>query len=104
MEPIHAENVTRSCPIGKSLAAGGRRRPIAIAIEGLLALAASDVGFDTTFETHRFRNWPAVIGLPTVMPLTGSGGRRVPNWSPISSNLALMFSISRRGCGGARRP
>ena len=26
------------------------------------------IGFDTTFETHRSRDRPAVIGLPTVMP------------------------------------
>ena len=66
--PYMQRNMSESCRIGKPLDADGRRQPNSIAIEGLLVLAATDVRFDTTIETHRSRDWPVVICLLTTVP------------------------------------
>ena len=68
LEPIHAG---KACQNRSGLAS---RLLLTVGVGhvrdrgGWGALAASDIGFDTTFETHRSRDRPAVIGLPTVMP------------------------------------
>jgi hypothetical protein len=69
LESIHAEKMSRSRPIGNPLATDGRQPAKWHGERGPLIVAASDTGFDTTFETHRSRDRPAVIGLPTVMPM-----------------------------------